>query len=179
METLYRQKGEQNHFLSETRKAHQVLHKGRRGERKKSRHSSRVTMESNNNRTFFAQTKFIVRVPARPECLLWGGQIFFSSRYILFSSFALLRESQTFVDACAACLCAHVLMICTLSAVAVIYCEKTQMQVHLGGPATDARMLGSMETLLSFARAAALNNKQITVQSFATSGQKWSSENVL
>lgn len=100
METLYRQKGEQNRFLSETSKAHQVLDKGRRGERKKSRHSSRVTMESNNNRTFFAQTKFIVRVPARPECFMGGADLLFIQVHSIFFFCTAEREP----DFCG-CLC--------------------------------------------------------------------------
>lgn len=50
METLRGQRGEQNRFLSETSEVRQALHKGRRSGEQKSQHSSRVTMESNNNR---------------------------------------------------------------------------------------------------------------------------------
>lgn len=51
----------------------------------------------------------LLRVCPREQSVLWLGQIFFSSRYILFFfSFALLRKHQTSADASVSCKCEHV-----------------------------------------------------------------------
>lgn len=85
METLHGQKEEQNRFLSGTSKVHQAEHKGRRkgGKKIPAFHTCCHGIKQQQKGPLLPWLN-LLRMCPRERSVLWLGQIFFSSRYILF-----------------------------------------------------------------------------------------------